>query len=314
MLGVVHAPAIGQTYWGSPLGAFAVADGGPARADRLPADAGQGHRRRRQPLAPHAGDRRHTCAKFDVAEITSSGSSIKFCLVASGRADLYPRMGRTMEWDTAAGHAVVRFAGGSVITHRRQRSARYGKPGFDNPHFIVRGAPPRGVTTAPVVRPATSDAIAEAAALIRAGRLVAFPTETVYGLGGDAGNERAVAAIFAAKGRPRFNPLIVHVPDAGRGGGARRVIDARARRLAERFWPGPLTLVLPRRRTRALSLLVTAGLDTRRAARARRIRWRRRCSRAAGVPIAAPSANRSGTISPTRADARRGGVDRRSWR
>src|SRR6516165_5926029 len=93
---------------------------------------------------------------------------------------------------------------------------------------------------------ATPQAIAEAAAHLRAGRLVAFPTETVYGLGGDATNERAVAEIFAAKGRPRFNPLIVHVRGLAE---AERlaVFDDHARRVASRFWPGPLSLVLPRR-------------------------------------------------------------------
>src|SRR6201993_1426687 len=87
--------------------------------------------------------------------------------------------------------------------------------------------------------------IARAAALLRAGRLVAFPTETVYGLGGDATNERAVAAIFAAKARPRFNPLIVHVPDLA---DAERLalFNSAAHRAAAQFWPGPLTLVLPR--------------------------------------------------------------------
>jgi 3'(2'), 5'-bisphosphate nucleotidase len=79
-------------------------------------------------------------ANYDIAEAISSGSSIKFCLVAAGRADLYPRTGRTMEWDTAAGHAVVLFAGGSV-TRMDGTDLLYGKPGLDNPHFVVKGAP-----------------------------------------------------------------------------------------------------------------------------------------------------------------------------
>src|SRR5215831_9990779 len=94
--------------------------------------------------------------------------------------------------------------------------------------------------------PATPEAIARAAALLRAGRLVAFPTETVYGLGGDATNERSVAAIFAAKGRPRFNPLIVHVFGLAEAE-ALADFDARAQHAAAHFWPGPLTLVMPRR-------------------------------------------------------------------
>src|SRR5581483_8411074 len=146
---------------------------------------------------------------------------------------------------------------------------------------------------------ATPEAIAQAAALLRAGRLVAFPTETVYGLGGDAANGRAVARIFAAKGRPRFNPLIVHVPDLA----AAETIaefDARARGVAERFWPGPLTVVLPRRRKSGVSLLACAGLDTV-AVRVPAHPVAQGLLRAAGVPVAAPSANRSGRVSPTEA-------------
>ena len=112
-----------------------------------------------------------------------------------------------------------------------------------------------------LVRPDSPSAIAEAGALIAAGRLVAFPTETVYGLGGDAGSEAAVAAIFAAKNRPQFNPLIVHVADAA---AADRLahFDARAEALARRFWPGPLTIVLRRRDDAPLAHLVSAGLET----------------------------------------------------
>src|SRR5579859_8059219 len=104
------------------------------------------------------------------------------------------------------------------------------------------------------------DDIAEAARLLRRGELVAFPTETVYGLGGDATNSRAVAAIFAAKARPQFNPLISHLahPDQA---AAFAVLDERSREIAKRFWPGPLTLVLPRRNDCAITLLAGAGLD-----------------------------------------------------
>ena len=142
-------------------------------------------------------------------------------------------------------------------------------------------------------------AIGRAAALVRAGALVAFPTETVYGLGGDARNDRAVAQIFAAKGRPRFNPLIIHVPGLAEAE-ALAVFDRRARDLAERFWPGPLSLVLPRRPESGLSLLVSAGLDTvAMRVPAHPVAQRLLC--AAGVPVAAPSANRSGRVSPTTA-------------
>lgn len=141
--------------------------------------------------------------------------------------------------------------------------------------------------------------VAEAAAILRAGGLVAFPTETVYGLGADATDGRAVARIFAAKGRPAFNPLIVHVTDLA---AAERLalFDATARALAARFWPGPLTLVVPLREGHCLSPLVTAGLDSV-AIRVPAAPLARALLEAVGRPVAAPSANPSGRISPTRA-------------
>ncbi len=146
----------------------------------------------------------------------------------------------------------------------------------------------------------TDAGIAEAARLIRGGELVAFPTETVYGLGADATNEQAVAKIFEAKGRPTFNPLISHVLDAGE---ARRLVqwNETADKLAARFWPGPLTLVLPRAEGSPIALLATAGLDTV-AIRAPAHPIAQALIRAAGRPIAGPSANRSGAVSPTRAE------------
>jgi len=149
------------------------------------------------------------------------------------------------------------------------------------------------------MRPATAETIAQAAALLRAGKLVAFPTETVYGLGADATDGEAVAAIFAAKNRPQFNPLIIHV--AGRPAAERLVVfDARAHALAEAFWPGALTLVLPRTQDCPVSLLAGAGLDTL-AVRAPDHPVAQALLRAAALPIAAPSANRSGQVSPTTA-------------
>ena len=146
---------------------------------------------------------------------------------------------------------------------------------------------------------ADASGIARAAALLRGGELVAFGTETVYGLGADATNDRAVAAIFAAKQRPRFNPLICHYPDAEIAF-ADVTANERARRLAAAFWPGPLTLVLPRAKSCPVSLLASAGLDTlavRVPAHEVALAVLRECRR----PVAAPSANRSGKVSPTTA-------------
>ena len=142
-------------------------------------------------------------------------------------------------------------------------------------------------------------AYAEAARILRAGGLVAFPTETVYGLGADASNDRAVAAIFEAKGRPSFNPLIVHVAEAEAA--AREVaFDDRAWALAAAFWPGPLSLVLPRAPGCRVSLLCSAGLETL-AVRVPDHGVGQALLRAVGRPLAAPSANPSGALSPTTA-------------
>jgi L-threonylcarbamoyladenylate synthase len=149
------------------------------------------------------------------------------------------------------------------------------------------------------VRPAKRAEIEEAGRLLREGALVAFPTETVYGLGADATNGRAVAGIFEAKGRPSFNPLIVHVPDLA---SAERiaVTTPMARKLAEAFWPGPLTLVMKRRPEANISDLVSAGLDTL-AVRVPAHPIAQALLAAAARPLSAPSANRSGRVSPTTA-------------
>jgi L-threonylcarbamoyladenylate synthase len=136
-----------------------------------------------------------------------------------------------------------------------------------------------------------------AAVMLAIGELVAFPTETVYGLGADARDGRAVASIFEAKGRPHFNPLIIHGAEAA-AVFAEVEADARARRLAEAFWPGPLTLVLPRARASRVDLLAGAGLDTL-AVRVPAHPLALAFLRAFGGPVAAPSANRSGEVSPT---------------
>lgn len=141
-----------------------------------------------------------------------------------------------------------------------------------------------------------SAAIAEAAALLRAGRLVAFPTETVYGLGANALDAQAVERIYAAKGRPHYNPLIVHVAGVDHVADVARSWDERADRLARAFWPGPLTLVLSKRAE--VPDAVTAGLPTV-AVRVPSHPVARALLEAARIPVAAPSANRSMQLSPT---------------
>ena len=146
---------------------------------------------------------------------------------------------------------------------------------------------------------ASPEAIAAAAARLRAGGLVAMPTETVYGLAADATSDAAVAGVYAAKERPAINPLIAHVlgVEAAREHG---LFGPEAETLARAFWPGPLTLVLPVAPASRISLLARAGLDTV-ALRAPSHETARALIEAAGVPLAAPSANRSGRVSPTTA-------------
>lgn len=148
------------------------------------------------------------------------------------------------------------------------------------------------------VKPVSPEAVEEAARLIRAGDLVGMPTETVYGLGADALNAQAVLKIFAAKGRPADNPLIVHVSALTEIPPLVRAIPEAAARLMEAFWPGPMTLILPR--ADCIPDAVSAGLDTV-GIRLPASEAARMLIRASGRPIAAPSANRSGKPSPTTA-------------
>jgi L-threonylcarbamoyladenylate synthase len=154
-----------------------------------------------------------------------------------------------------------------------------------------------GLTTA--LLPANEAAVADAARCLRGGGLVAFPTETVYGLGADASNAAAIARLYVAKGRPAFNPLIAHLGDLK---AAQRIarFDAQAILLATAFWPGPLTLVLPKAPGCAVADLATAGLDTI-AVRVPAHRIAREILHAFGGPVVAPSANLSGHVSPTTA-------------
>lgn len=159
------------------------------------------------------------------------------------------------------------------------------------------------------ILPPTEAGVDRAAELLRAGELVAFGTETVYGLGADATNADAVARIFAAKGRPRFNPLICHYPDP-EAAFAHVVADEQARNLAGALLPGPLTLVLPRQPDCPVALLTGAGLDTL-AVRMPRHGIASALLKRVGRPVAAPSANRSGQVSPTTVEHVLDGLDGR---
>jgi L-threonylcarbamoyladenylate synthase len=156
---------------------------------------------------------------------------------------------------------------------------------------------------------ADRDAVTAAARVLREGGLVAFPTETVYGLGADATNGEAVARLYAAKGRPRFNPLIAHVTSAAAAFAFAR-FSFRAKKLAEAFWPGPLTLVLPKADGCPVSDLATAGLDSI-AVRVPAHPVARDLLKAFGKPVVAPSANQSGHVSPTTAAHVRADLDGR---
>jgi L-threonylcarbamoyladenylate synthase len=163
----------------------------------------------------------------------------------------------------------------------------------------MKHKPPSPIVAAGTILPVDNAAIALAGDILRSGGLVGLPTETVYGLAADATNPEAVARIYEAKGRPRFNPLISHVADLDHAL-EHGIFDSTALMLAEAFWPGPLTLVVPLRPGSPISDLARAGLDTV----ALRVPGRaeaRAIIAAAGRPLAAPSANRSGRISPTTA-------------
>lgn len=153
--------------------------------------------------------------------------------------------------------------------------------------------------TTPHILPPTQDNMTRAADLIQAGKLVAFPTETVYGLGADATNDKAIASIYEAKGRPQFNPLIIHVSSTDQLHDYVKWSD-QAQALADKYWPGPLTMVLPRKENSPISLLASAGLNTI-AVRCPNHVVARELIENSGCPIAAPSANASGTLSPTEA-------------
>ena len=175
-------------------------------------------------------------------------------------------------------------------------------------HIGSPGATVRAAKVGPAMAAGERE-IEHASELLRSGNLVAFPTETVYGLGADATNDRAVAAVFEAKGRPTFNPLISHVVSLGHAQQLGR-FNRDARALAKAFWPGPLTLVVPRTADCAVSMLACAGLATI-ALRVPAHPVANKLLRRVGRPLVGPSANTSGKLSPTLACHVRADLDNR---
>jgi L-threonylcarbamoyladenylate synthase len=236
---------------------------------------------------------------YDYNCLRPMSSSVKFCYMAEGIADIYGRFAPTSQWDTAAGHAILKSAGG-MVTKADGTELRYGGKSFENPYFIsFANLDLPDLFFAQNVLPPTDENVKKGADILKNGGLVSFPTETVYGLGADATNDKAVASIYEAKGRPSFNPLISHVYSVEQ---AKELVfvDELAEKLMDEFWPGSLTLVLKRKPDSPLSHLVSAGLDTA-AVRMPNHEKALKLIKKAAKPIAAPSANASGTISPTRA-------------
>src|SRR5689334_8043437 len=185
------------------------------------------------------------------------------------------------------------------LSHTPTKNAAYSLALSPPQEAELRNLIPVNPTLETLVLPAGGLAVDAAARTLASGGLVAFPTETVYGLGADAANPAAIARLYQAKGRPAFNPLIAHV---GELASAKKIarFDAAALKLAETFWPGPLTLVLPKTEGCLVADLATAGLDTV-AVRVPAHPVAREILRAFGGPVVAPSANRSGHVSPTTA-------------
>ena len=300
VLGVVHLPALGTTYAAarparrSPSGERRQAIAArPKPADGIIVLASRSH---------NEASPRPLSGRDAVAERIAAGSSLKFCLIAEGQADIYPRFGPTMEWDTAAGQRVLEAAGGEVVHDRRQaaplrqaglRQSRISSPAAAGAEQAARR---RSCDAEPRTRHRRGSRDA-----LRAGELVAFPTETVYGLGGDATNERAVAAIFEAKDRPQLQSADHPCADAGRGRGAScDWNDTRRQAGRAHSGRGRSPWCCRAREDCPVSLLATAGLDTvairapapsRGAGAAPR---RRPADRRAVAPI------RRGAVSPTR--------------
>ena len=231
------------------------------------------------------------------------GSSLKFCKIAEGKADIYPRNNPTMEWDTAAGHSILKCAGGNIYT-KNGLELRYGKFNLKNFAFIA-------INEYNSFIPKTiflgndffdlqlyNNKINKAVNSLKDSKLVCFPTETVYGLGAKGDNIKAINSVYKAKKRPKNNPLIAHVQNTKKAKDLVEFTDL-ANKLATEFWPGPLTIVLQIKK-KQLSNILSQGKSTlgiRVPSHPVALDLIERLD----VPILAPSANKSGGVSPTSA-------------
>ena len=231
------------------------------------------------------------------------GSSIKFCLLAEGVADLYPRNSPTMEWDIAAGHSILRAAGGNILTESGME-VKYGKANFKNKNFLAHGKLSKRLPSYFLIglqdfnQIKYFDDMFAAVKAIEDNKLVAFPTETVYGIGAIGNNINAIKSIYSAKNRPSNNPLIAHTFKKSIAEKLVRFTKL-AHLLTDKFWPGPLTIILQTKNTK-LSNSLSQGKSTL-AFRVPSHPVALDLLEKVKVPILAPSANKSGGVSPTSA-------------
>ena len=232
------------------------------------------------------------------------GSSIKFCMLAEGLTDLYPRNSPTMEWDIAAGHSILKAAGGNILTESGME-VQYGKADFKNKNFLAHGKLSKRLPTYFLLglqnfnQDKYLDDMMLAVKAIENNKLVAFPTETVYGIGAIGNNNDAIKSIYSAKNRPSNNPLIAHT--FHKSIAVKLVYFTKlAHLLTDKFWPGPLTIILQTKDTKLSNLLSqnTSTLAFRIPSHPVALDLLEKVK----IPILAPSANKSGGVSPTSAD------------
>ncbi len=233
------------------------------------------------------------------------GSSLKFCLLAEGHADIYPRNAPTMEWDTAAGHSILKNAGGNVLSENGLE-LNYNKVDFKNKNFVAFGKTNKILPSFLFSKNIFSNykkyqnQIDHAVKSLKKNKLICFPTETVYGLGAIGNNKIAIDSIYLAKNRPKNNPIIAHVKNIR---DAKKLVKFTklAKNLSKIFWPGPLTMVLTVNEKCKFSKTISQGSNTL-AIRIPSHPVALDLLKKLNKPILAPSANKSGHISPTSAE------------